>query len=81
MELLRLDPELERRQVERVRARKAARSQGRVRDSLAAVKAAAEGNTNLMPVILDAVRVDCSVGEIPDVFRQVFGEYRDPAWV
>jgi methylmalonyl-CoA mutase N-terminal domain/subunit len=81
LEVLRLDPELERRQVERVRARKKARPQGRARDALAAVRQAALGTTNLMPPLLDAVRVECTVGEIADVFRDVFGEYRDPAWV
>jgi methylmalonyl-CoA mutase, N-terminal domain len=81
MELLRIDPDLERRQVERVRARKKSRDQGRVRDALAAVKKAAINGQNLMPPLLDAVRVECSVGEVSDLFREVFGEYRDPAWV
>jgi methylmalonyl-CoA mutase N-terminal domain/subunit len=81
MELLRLDPDVERKQVERVRARKKAREQGRVRDALEAVTMSAKNGTNLMPPILDAVRVGCTVGEISDVFRAVFGEYRDPAWV
>jgi methylmalonyl-CoA mutase N-terminal domain/subunit len=43
-------------------------------------RAAAEG-INLMPVIIDAVQQECSVGEISDVFRDVFGVYRDPAWI
>jgi len=81
MELLRIDPELERRQVERVRARKRNRDQARVRDALRVVRSAARADQNLMPPMLDAVRVDCSVGEIADVFRDVFGEYRDPAWL
>jgi methylmalonyl-CoA mutase N-terminal domain/subunit len=34
-----------------------------------------------MPVIIDAVQQECSVGEISDVFRDVFGVYRDPAWI
>jgi methylmalonyl-CoA mutase N-terminal domain/subunit len=81
MELLRLDHDLERKQVERVRARKRARDRGRVRDALAGVRSAAAEGRNLMPPILDAVRVEGTVGEIADVFREVFGEYRDPAWV
>ena len=81
MELLRLDHDLEPKQVERVRARKRARDQGRVRDALAGVRSAAADGRNLMPPILDAVRVEGTVGEIADVFREVFGEYRDPAWV
>jgi methylmalonyl-CoA mutase N-terminal domain/subunit len=81
MEVLRIDPEVERRQVERVRARKRARDQGRVRDALAGVRSAARNGQNLMPPILDAVRVEGTVGEVSDVFREVFGVYRDPAWI
>ena len=36
---------------------------------------------NLMPPIIAAVRDECTVGEISDVFRDVFGVYRDPAWI
>ncbi len=81
IELLRIDPEVERRQVERVRERKRARPAGRVRDALQAVREAARSAANLMPPILDAVRAECTVGEISDVFREVFGVYRDPAWI
>jgi methylmalonyl-CoA mutase N-terminal domain/subunit len=34
-----------------------------------------------MPPIVDAVKAECSIGEISDIFREVFGVYRDPAWV
>jgi methylmalonyl-CoA mutase N-terminal domain/subunit len=81
IEVLRIDREIERKQVERVRARKKARAQGRVREALAAVESAAADGRSVMPPILDAVRAECTVGEIADVFRAVFGEYRDPAWV
>ena len=81
IETLRIDPDLERRQVERVRARKKARTAGRVRDALADVRSAARNGQNLMPPILDAVRTECTVGEISDIFREVFGIYRDPAWI
>jgi len=81
IELLRIAPGVERQQVERVRARKAARSADVVERSLRAVESAARDGANLMPPIIDAVKVDCTVGEISDVFRKVFGEYRDPAWL
>jgi len=34
-----------------------------------------------MPVVMDAVKADCTLGEISDVFREAFGVYRDPAWL
>ncbi len=81
IDLLRIPVEVEKSQVAKVRARKAARSQDRVATCLAAVRDAAQGDSNLMPVILEAVKAECTVGEISDVFREVFGEYRDPAWL
>ena len=81
MELLRISPDVERKQVQRVRARKAARNSAAVRAALAAVKGAASERTNLMPPIIDAVKHEVTVGEISDVFRAVFGVYRDPAWI
>jgi len=81
LETLRIGNDLEERQIRRVRERKAARDPEKVRSCLAAVREAARGTANLMPPILDAVRAECSVGEISDVFREVFGEYRDPAWL
>ena len=63
-----------------MRERKQARDRGAVRDRLAAVRAGgAATGTNLMPPIIDAVKAECTVGEISDVFREVFGVYRDPA--
>jgi methylmalonyl-CoA mutase N-terminal domain/subunit len=81
LEILRIDPEVERRQVERVRVRKQRRDGARVRTALAAVRAAAQGSANLMPPIIAAVKDGCTVGEISDIFREVFGVYRDPAWI
>jgi methylmalonyl-CoA mutase N-terminal domain/subunit len=81
LELLRIHPDVEGKLVERVRARKRARNAQEVRARLAAVRAAARDGQNLMPPILDAVKAECSVGEIADIFRDVFGVYRDPAWV
>jgi methylmalonyl-CoA mutase N-terminal domain/subunit len=81
LEILRIGPDVERKQAERVRQRKAARDRDAVRGSLADVRRAAAEGTNLMPVIVDAVKHEVTVGEISDVFRDVFGEYRDPAWI
>jgi len=81
LEILRIGPDVERKQAERVRARKQARDAAAVRTAIAAVRRAATDGTNLMPPILDAVKVECTVGEISDVFRDCFGVYRDPAWI
>lgn len=81
LELLRISPDVERKQTQRVRERKQARNATAVRTALATVKQAAKDGTNLMPPIIAAVKQECTVGEISDVFRDVFGVYRDPAWI
>jgi methylmalonyl-CoA mutase N-terminal domain/subunit len=80
-DLLRIPLEVERRQIERVRAFKRDRSQREAREALARVRAAAEGGENLMDPLVVAVRAGCTVGEICDVYRETYGEYRDPAWL
>jgi methylmalonyl-CoA mutase N-terminal domain/subunit len=52
-----------------------------VREHLGRVHAACRNGQNLMPVLIDAVKVHCTLGEISDVYRDVFGVYRDPAWL
>ncbi|MGD9764663.1 MAG: methylmalonyl-CoA mutase [Candidatus Binatia bacterium] len=81
LDILRVGNDVERTQVERVRARKAARDAELVRSRLADVRAAARNGANLMPPIIAAVTAEVTVGEISDVFREVFGVYRDPAWI
>jgi len=73
----RIDPELEQRQVERVRALRVRRDAGRWELSLKAVSDAAVSGENLMPRILKAVESEATVGEIADRMRGVFGEYRE----
>jgi methylmalonyl-CoA mutase N-terminal domain/subunit len=81
IEVLRVSADVERRQIERTKARKRARSAETVRERLAAVRDAAKNGANLMPPMIDAVKAQCTVGEISDVFREVFGVYRDPGWI
>ncbi|MBI3302922.1 MAG: methylmalonyl-CoA mutase family protein [Deltaproteobacteria bacterium] len=81
MEILKIDPEVERRQVERVRKIKRERNQAEVREKLGRVHAAARNGENLMPPLIEAVKAYCTLGEISDVYRDVFGVYRDPAWL
>jgi methylmalonyl-CoA mutase N-terminal domain/subunit len=49
--------------------------------TLAALREAAKGTANLMPFILDAVKAYATLGEITDVFREVFGVYQEPVIV
>jgi methylmalonyl-CoA mutase N-terminal domain/subunit len=56
---------------------RAERSNTEVHAKLAALKLGAEGDANLMPLILDAVRVYASGGEICNTLRSVFGEYKE----
>jgi methylmalonyl-CoA mutase N-terminal domain/subunit len=75
---LRLDDALEREQVERVRALKAGRDAAAVARHLRRVADACRSGDNLMPVLVDAVKAYVSLGEIADVYREVFGRYREP---
>jgi len=72
-----LDPALERSQVESLRQVRASRSASQVAEKLAALERAARGSDNLMPPILAAVDSYATVGEISDCLRAVFGEHRD----
>jgi methylmalonyl-CoA mutase N-terminal domain/subunit len=73
--VFRVDPELERCQIDRVRALRAGRDSGACARSLAAVADAAVGGANLMPPIIAAVEAKATVGEISDAMRSVFGEH------
>jgi methylmalonyl-CoA mutase, N-terminal domain len=76
--LLRIDPELERRQVDRVRAVRARRDAAAVEASLTKLKqGAANERENLMPHLLDAARAHASEGEIVQALQTVWGDYQD----
>jgi methylmalonyl-CoA mutase N-terminal domain/subunit len=75
-ETLRLDPALEERQKAKLAALKARRDRQVVSARLEKITEAARGGSNLMPAIVDAVRVYATLGEIADAMRTVFGEYR-----
>jgi methylmalonyl-CoA mutase, N-terminal domain len=77
----RIDEALEGRQVERIRALRLRRDAGVHAEALRRVEDAARGGENLMPRILNAVESYGTVGEIADVLRTVFGEYRESVTV
>jgi methylmalonyl-CoA mutase N-terminal domain/subunit len=77
IEVFRVDPEVERQQIERVRAVRASRSESEWRAALQRVDAAARGTDNLVPAIVASVEQRATLGEIADTLRGVFGEYTD----
>jgi len=75
--LLRIDPALERRQIDSLCAVRAARDSAAVDTALAELKDAAVAGRNLMPLLVDAARVHASEGEIIQRLQQVWGDYRE----
>ena len=78
IELLHVDPALERTQIERVQELRGRRDSAAVEAALARLKAdAATEDTNLMPAILDASRAYVTMGEMCDALREVWGTWRE----
>ena len=78
LELLRIDPALERKQVERVQAVRAKRDSAAVETALAAMKdASMREDVNLMPLIVDAARAYVTMGEMCDALRETWGVWRE----
>ena len=77
MEIHRIDPEISRRQLERLEDLKKRRDNGLVERRLEELKEAARGDENTMYPILEAVRAYATVGEICDAMKEVFGSYRE----
>jgi len=76
--ILRIDQELERKQIERLRAAKSGRDGAALEGSLAAIRAAAaRERSNLMPLLIEAARAGASEGEIVESLQQVWGDYRE----
>jgi len=77
--ILTIDPEVERRQIERIQRIRAARDVAAARRALDALRRVTEEGGHTMPAIVEAVRARVTLGEICDIFRQVYGEYREQA--
>jgi len=76
-DILRIPPEVERLQKEKLAQVKKQRSPENVKIALAELRSTAQGTSNLVPSILKAVKAYATVGEISDILREVFGEYRE----
>jgi methylmalonyl-CoA mutase N-terminal domain/subunit len=77
IDVLKIDPEVERQQVERVQIVRATRDATEWQAALAEIETAAAGRMNLVPTIVRAVEARATVGEISDAMRSVFGEHEE----
>lgn len=73
------DESVEKKQISRLKKLKKTRDNGKVEAALKEVKRVAGTDANVMPALIEAVKTYATVGEITDVFREVFGEYREPS--
>ena len=74
--IFKIDPEIERQQIDRLRDLRASRAQAQVDTALNRIEAAAKSADNLMPPILEAAKELATVGEIANALRRVYGEHR-----
>jgi methylmalonyl-CoA mutase N-terminal domain/subunit len=79
--ILKIDPEVEKRQIAEVKRFRAARDQGAAARALEGVAQACASDGNIMVAVLEAVRKHVTLGEVCDVFRKSFGEHHDPAYL
>jgi methylmalonyl-CoA mutase N-terminal domain/subunit len=77
IELLRVDPKVEKQQVSNLRKLKRDRDGRKAEEVLGKLRRSVEKNVNLMPQIIDAVKAYATLGEICEVLRQVYGEYKE----
>jgi methylmalonyl-CoA mutase N-terminal domain/subunit len=80
-ELLRVDPSIGMRQIEKLRALRAGRDSAAVEALLANLEAAARGTTNLLPIMVECVEARVTLGEISNRLRKVWGEQREPVFI
>jgi methylmalonyl-CoA mutase, N-terminal domain len=77
LETLRIDPALERKQVDRLQGVRARRDSQAVEAALKRVREAGAGDDNLLPVFIEAAEAHCSEGEIVEALQEVWGSYRE----
>jgi methylmalonyl-CoA mutase N-terminal domain/subunit len=78
-ELLKVKPEVEMRQTDKLKKLRQQRDDAKIEVALDQLRQTAQTDANLMPAIIEAVRTYATLGEICDVLRQVFGEYEPSA--
>jgi methylmalonyl-CoA mutase N-terminal domain/subunit len=77
MELLRVDPKVEKEQVANLQKMKETRNSRKVEETLGKLESSADKDENLMPTIIEAVKAYATLGEICSVLRKVYGEYKE----
>lgn len=77
--LLKPDPELGDKQREKLAHLRAGRNNDSASEALASIRSAAAGSENLFPLVIDALRVDCTLGEIISAMKEEFGTYMAPS--
>ncbi|MBX7143718.1 MAG: methylmalonyl-CoA mutase [Oligoflexia bacterium] len=78
---LKVDFEAEKQQADKVRAFKAKRDRVRLEKATAEIRSACRENRNVMPALIDGVDAGVTLGEISDIYREVFGVYTDPGLI
>ncbi len=78
---LKIEHAVEKQQIQRIQQYRVDRDAAANKAALDRIRQAGSGTENLMPPIIDAVKTGATLGEISDVFREVFGVYRDPAFL
>jgi methylmalonyl-CoA mutase, N-terminal domain len=81
LERLQVDPAIEEGQLSRLRALRERRDAARVQELLGQLETTARGHDNLMPLFIECVENEVTLGEICRVLRDVWGEYQSPAWI
>lgn len=76
LEILKSDPEIERQQIDKLKKIKESRDNNLVHEKLKKIKEIAKTDENLMPYLIDAVKVYATTGEICDILKEVFGTYK-----
>ncbi len=77
--VLKVDPELEKKQIARLAKMRAGRDDAKVKSALDRLRTAAQSEENIVRPVIAAVEKYATVGEISDVFREVWGEYHENA--
>jgi len=75
IEILRVDPAIETKQVEKLKTLKRERNNSKVRETIIRVREAAENRENIVPPLIQAAKTYATIGEMCDALREVYGEY------
>lgn len=81
LERLAVDPTIEKNQIEKLRLLKSTRDSIKVTELLTRLETGSKGQNNLMPLIIECVENELTLGEICGVLRKTWGEYQPPAWL